>query len=137
MTTFGAMEIGRTGVGFANHWIDSIAHNLANANTAVAPGEEPFRALRPVAMPLTGGPFAASGSGVHMAAQVRQGGDPTIVNSPGHPLADPNGNVSMPVMDTSGQMVDLMIAQRHYQANMRTVQSAREAYQSALRLGSQ
>jgi flagellar basal-body rod protein FlgC len=137
MTTFGAMEIGRTGVGFANHWIDSIAHNLANANTAVPPGEEPFRALRPVAMPLPGGPFAANGSGVHMAAQAREGGEPTVVDDPRHPLADADGRVSMPVMDMSGQMVDLMVAQRHYQANMRTVQSAREAYQSALRLGSQ
>lgn len=137
MSTFGAMEIGRTGVGFANHWLDSIAHNLANANTAMPPGQEPFRAIRPVAAPLTGGPFAANGSGVQMAAQVRQGGDPTLVNDPSHPMADENGNVGMPVMDMSGQMVDMMIAQRHYQANMRTVQSAREAYQSALRLGSQ
>lgn len=136
MSSFGAMQIGRTGVGFANHWIDSIAHNLANANTPSAPGEEPFRAQRPVAQATRGGPFADSGSGVHLAAKLLQEGDPTYVNDPTHPMADADGNVAMPVMDMSGQMVDLMIAQRHYQANMRTVQSAREAYQAALRLGS-
>ena len=135
MTTFGAMEIGLTGVGFANHWIDSIAHNLANVNTATPGDEEPFRAQRPVARPNNGGPFADSGSGVYLAAQVEQAGDPTIVQDVSHPMADENGNVAMPVMDMGGQMVDMMIAQRHYQANMRTVQSAREAYQSALRLG--
>lgn len=137
MTTFGAMEIGRTGVGFANHWIDMIAHNMANANTASAPGEDSFRALRPVVRPLEGGPYAANGSGVHLAGQLEEGGDANLVQDPTNPLADADGNVAMPVMDMSGQMVDLMIAQRHYQANMRTVQSAREAYQSALRLGSQ
>ena len=137
MSTFGAMQIGRTGVGFANHWIDSIAHNMANANTPTAPGEEPFRAMRPVAQATRGGPFADSGSGVHLAAKLRQAGDPALVADPTHPLADADGYVAMPVMDMSGQMVDLMMAQRHYQANMRTVQSAREAYQSALRLGGQ
>ena len=135
MSTFSALQIGRTGVGLAHHWIDSVAHNIANANTAVTPGEEPFRAMRPVARPIAGGPFAPTGSGVVMAAQLRQGGEAPLVHDPGHPEADDNGMVAMPVMDTSGQMVDLMIAQRHYQANLKTVEAAREAYRSALRLG--
>jgi flagellar basal-body rod protein FlgC len=45
--------------------------------------------------------------------------------------------VTMPHVDMGAQMVDLMIAQRSYQANIRTVQSAKEAYESALRLGGQ
>lgn len=132
---FSAMNIGRTGVGFSHHWIDTIAHNLANVNTVTTPGEEPFRAIRPLALPNTGGPFAPTGSGVHVAAQVREGGDPDLAYDPGNPLADENGNVARPVMDMSGMMVDLMAAQRSYQANIRTVESAKEAYQSALRLG--
>jgi flagellar basal-body rod protein FlgC len=136
MTTFSALQIGRTGVGFAHHWLDMVAHNLANANTTTAPDEEPFRALRPLARPLDGGPFADTGSGVYTAAQVRDGGDPPLVHDPAHPLADEDGLVAKPVMDTSGQMVDLMLAHRHYQANLKTIESAREAYQSALRLGS-
>jgi flagellar basal-body rod protein FlgC len=39
------------------------------------------------------------------------------------------------MVDLGGQMTDLLIANRAYQANLRTVESAREAYQSALRLG--
>lgn len=134
-TTFSAMDIGRTGVGFSHHWLDTIAHNLANSNTVTAPGEEPYRAIRPLARPNMGGPFASTGSGVHVAAQVRQAGDPDLTYSPEHPLADENGLVARPVMDTVGMMSDLIIAQRHYQANVRTVQSAREAYEAALRLG--
>jgi flagellar basal-body rod protein FlgC len=63
MSAFSAMDIGRTGVGFAHHWIDTIAHNLANANTVTAPGEEPFRALRPWRPRSAGSPFAPTGSG--------------------------------------------------------------------------
>lgn len=137
MSAFSSMEIGRTGVGMAHHWLDSISHNMANSNTVMPADEEPFRALHQVVRPLDGGPFADTGSGVVTVAQVREEGDPTLVHDPNHPMADEDGYVAMPVMDMSGQMVDMMIAQRHYQSNLRTVESAREAYQSALRLGAQ
>jgi flagellar basal-body rod protein FlgC len=135
MSTFSAISIGRTGAGFTNQWIDTIAHNIANQNTVNAPGEEPFRALRPVAQTLTGGPFAPTGSGVVTGGQVREEGEAARVHDPDHPMADEDGNVTMPVVDMGGQMTDLIIAQRSYQANLRTIESAREAYQSALRLG--
>lgn len=137
MSAFSSMNIGRTGVGMAHHWLDRISHNLANANTVTATDEEPFRALRQVVRPLDGGPFAATGSGVHTAGVTRDGNDAAIVHDPGHPLADEDGNVQHAVVDTGAQMVDMMIAQRHYQVNMRTVSSAHEAYKSALQLGRQ
>jgi flagellar basal-body rod protein FlgC len=120
----------------AHHWLDRIAHNLANANTITATDEEPFRAERQVARPLEGGPFAGSGSGVYTAGQLRDGRDPIVTYDPGHPLADEDGMVQQAVVDTGAQMVDMILAQRHYQVNMRTVSSAHEAYQAALRLGS-
>jgi flagellar basal-body rod protein FlgC len=137
MSAFSAMDIGRTGVGFAHHWIDTIAHNLANTSSVTEPGEEAFRSLRPVARPLGSSPFAPTGSGVVMGGQVRDGGDPPRTYDPAHPLADEEGMVTLPLVDVGAQMVDLMIAQRTYQANLRTVETAKEAYQAALRLGGQ
>jgi flagellar basal-body rod protein FlgC len=137
VTTFSAMQIGRTGVGFAHHWIDTIAHNMANVETRTAPGTEPFRAVQLLARPHAGGPYAPTGSGVHVAAQFHVEGDPALIHDPDHPLADEAGYVQAPMVDLGGQMTDLLIANRTYQANMRTVESAREAYQSALRLGGQ
>jgi flagellar basal-body rod protein FlgC len=135
--TFAAMDIGRTGVGFAHNWLNTISHNLANANTVTAPGEEPYRSLHPVARPLGGSPFASTGSGVITAGHLRRDGEPPRTYDPTHPMADEEGMVTMPHVDMGAQMVDLMIAQRSYQANIRTVQSAKEAYESALRLGGQ
>lgn len=135
--SFSSMNIGRTGVGFAHHWLDSIAHNIANANTETTPGEEPFRALKVVARPLGNSPFAQSGSGVYLAQQLEEGGDPALAYDPTNALADADGMVAKPVVELGSEMVDMMIAQRHYQANLRTVESAKEAYQAALRLGGQ
>ena len=79
--------------------------------------------------------FSPSGSGVHVAGLLEDATDAALTESPGHPLADENGRVQMPVVDLAGQLTDLMAAQRGYQANSRAINSAREAYASALRIG--
>lgn len=135
MSAFSSMEIGRTGVGMAHHWIDKIAHNLANANNVTSTDEEPFRALGQIARPLESGPFAGDGSGVYTAEVTQDDTDPTLTYAPGHPLADDDGMIQQAVVDVGAQMVDMMLAQRHYQVNMQTVKSAHESYKAALRLG--
>jgi flagellar basal-body rod protein FlgC len=135
MGAFDAIDIGRTGLGFSRYWMDNISHNLANVNTITGPDEEPFRARFVVARPNTD-QIAPTGSGVHVAAVVEAEGDPARVYSPDHPLADDEGYVTQAAVDLAGQLTDMMIANRTYQANARTIQTAREAYETALRLGS-
>ena len=135
--SFASMNIGRTGVGFSSNWLDAIAHNIANVNTETTPGEESFRAVKVLARPLGSGPFAESGSGVYVAQQREAEGDPVLAYDPNNPLADADGMVAKPVVELGSEMVDMMIAQRSYQANLRTIESAKEAYQAALRLGGQ
>jgi flagellar basal-body rod protein FlgC len=134
MTTFSAMDIGRTGVGFSHYWIDTLAHNMANVSTVRGGDEEPFRARLVMAQPLDG-PFATTGSGVAVRAVVEDGADPALTYDPDHPMAAEDGTVVQPVVDMAGQMTDLIIANRSYQANLRTVETAKEAYQAALRIG--
>ena len=134
VSTFSAIDIGRTGVGFSRYWMDVIAHNMANVNTVNPAGQEPFRARFVVARELADG-FAPTGSGVEVEAVEADERDPARTYDPGSPLADAQGYVTQPVVDLAGQMTDLVLANRSYQLNLRTVESAREAYQSALRIG--
>lgn len=134
MSAFAAIDVSRTGLGFNQHWMEVISHNVANINTMTNPGDEPFRQRFVVAAP-NGDEFTPTGSGVHVSGVVEDPNDAALVQSPGHPLADEDGQVQAPVVDLSGQLSDLMIAQRGYQANSRAINSAREAYASALRIG--
>lgn len=134
MSTFSAMDIGRTGVGFSRYWLDTVAHNLANVNTVRPGDEEPFRARFVVASP-NADEIVESGSGVHVANVVEADGDPMMVYAPDHPLADEEGYLSAPLVDMAGQLTDMMLAQRTYQANVRTIQTAKEAYEAALTIG--
>jgi flagellar basal-body rod protein FlgC len=134
MSAFAAIDVSRTGLGFNQYWMEVVSHNVANINTMTAPGEAPFRQRFVVAAPNTD-EFTPSGSGVHVAGVVEDPTEAALVSSPGHPLADDEGRVQAAVVDLSGQLTDLMIAQRGYQANSRAINSAREAYASALRIG--
>jgi flagellar basal-body rod protein FlgC len=135
MTTFSIMDIGRTGVGFNRYWMDALAHNLANVNTDTAVGQEPFRARMVAAQAIGSEPYAPTGSGVQVGAVALDPTDPAIVYDPDHPLANEQGLVVKPSVDLAGQMTDLIIANRSYQMNLKTIESGREAYQAALRLG--
>lgn len=135
MTAFSGIDIARTGVGFSKYWLDTIAHNMANVNTVRPADQEPFRARLVVAQAQDAPHFAPTGSGVGVADVVEDGAEAPRVSDPDHPLADEQGYVTQPVVDMAGQMTDLILAQRTYQANLRAIESSKEAYQSALRIG--
>ncbi|HHC08810.1 MAG TPA: flagellar basal body rod protein FlgC [Actinobacteria bacterium] len=131
---FESLDIAASGVGLAQTWLDTIAHNLANVNTVRPPGEEPFRADLVWAEENVEGP-GYNGSGVRVRRFVDQEGAPMRVYDPTHPLADEDGIVTLPVVDMAGQMADLIVAQRSYQLNLRVIETSREAYETALRIG--
>ncbi len=134
MSTFAAMDIARTGMGFSRYWLDTISHNLANVNN-VQPGDaEPFRARYVIAGTNTD-EIVDSGSGVHVADVELDQGEAAKVFDPTHPSADDEGYILRPVVDVAGQLADMILAQRSYQLSAKSVTSAKEAYEAALRIG--
>ena len=131
---FNALEIAASGADVSQTWLDAIAHNLANLNTVRPWEEEPFRAKLVHAQEVIDGPGAA-GSGATVYDIVESGAEPVVVYYPEHPFADPDGNVTLPVVDMAAQMSDLIVAQRSYQMNLQVIRNSREAYESALRIG--
>ncbi|MEM9035309.1 MAG: flagellar basal body rod C-terminal domain-containing protein [Actinomycetota bacterium] len=129
---FAAMHNGASGVSVSQRWIDTLSHNIANLNTYTSTDEEPFRARFVVFQENGGG---TDPRGVQLRSIVRAEGEAPVVFDPEHPLADEDGIVQGPLVDLSGQMTDLIIASRHFQANTRVITAAREAYESALSIG--
>ena len=131
--TFASIDIARTGLGFDKYWMDTIAHNIANVNTTTTPGQEPFRARMVVAMPIDTN--TSQGGGVVVADVVDQAGDPALMYDPTNPQADADGYVQGPVVDLAGQLGDLILASRSYQANMSVFKESRDGLQVATTLG--
>ena len=135
MIGFDTFDVGRSGLTLSKTWLDVIANNIANVNTVHPAGQAPFRASYLVAQEIVGPGPGASGQGVRPVALVEDPSTPAMVYSPGDPLADANGNVTRPVVDLAVEMTNMIMAQRSFQANERTIETARDMYQAALQIG--
>ena len=133
MAIFDTLGISASGLMVNRKWMDAVSDNMSNLNTVNPYDQAPFKERLVVAQAVDYG----SGTGGVRVARVEFGGDPEgrIVYEPDHPLANEEGYVRYPDIDMGDQMVQLMMAQRGYQANLAVVERATNAYQAALRLG--
>jgi flagellar basal-body rod protein FlgC len=127
--TFDAIGIAGTGLTLHRKWLDAIADNLANVNTAKPTSGAAFQARYIVAQEGQGD------SGVYVAGSALGSAEGRMVYEPGNPIADAQGYVRYPDIDLSEQMGALIMAQRGYQANAGVVDRAKETYQAALQIG--
>lgn len=129
MSLFGAFDVSGTGMKTFRTWMDSIADNLTNSRSVSVNGGEVFKSRVVIAEAVEGG-------GVRVREIAERDDTSNFEYDPTHPLADPTtGLVEYPGIDVGREMTHLIAAQRGYQANLTTIQTAREAYQAALRLG--
>ncbi len=146
MSLFGGLEISASGLTAERLRMDVTAENLANAQTTRGANGQPYR-RKEVVLQETPGSFGASLSaamgggdkgssgGVQVADIVQDTTTPLKrVYDPGHPDADAQGYVSMPNVDTVTEMVDLISAQRAYEANVTAMQSAKQMFSRTLDL---
>ncbi|MEM1335435.1 MAG: flagellar basal body rod C-terminal domain-containing protein [Actinomycetota bacterium] len=129
---FASFSASRSGMGAYKLWIDAVSDNIANMDNITTTDEPAFQERYVVVQAADG---AAEGTGVRVTGTLF--GDPNgvIAYEPNHPLADEEGMIRRPDINLSDQMVFLQVAQRGYQANIRTFERAREAYEAALSIG--
>jgi flagellar basal-body rod protein FlgC len=125
---FQALDNAASGMRTHRKWLDAVADNIANVSTARRTSENAYQARYVVAQSRVGGGSSA-GSVEFGDAEGR------LVFNPDHPLADRYGYIRMPDIDLGEQMVELLMAQRGYQANLSAVERARDAYMAALQIG--
>lgn len=115
------------------------ASNLANANSTTGPDGQPYRAKQVVfgVKPL-GGAHTASGQQVGGVQVTNVVDDPTPMKTaydPSNPAADSNGYVTMPNVDPVQEMVNMISASRSYQANVETLNTAKNLMLKTLTIG--
>jgi len=132
---FDTFDVGRSGLTLSKTWLDTIANNIANVNTVHPAGQQPFRATYLVAQEIGRALPGQNGQGVRVVGQVDDASTPAVVSAPGNPLADANGNLTLPVVDLAVEMTNMIMANRSFQANGRSIETARDMYTAALRIG--
>ena len=128
MGAFDMLRIADTSLGFHQTWLDALADNIANINTATSTSQSAFQAQMVMAR-------ARPDGGVDVAGIALSDPAGRVVNDPESPLADADGNVRMPEIDLASQMSQLVMAQRGFQASVQVTKDAQDTYASALQIG--
>jgi len=157
----GSIELSSRGLSVQRAKMNTVAQNIANAETTETEKGGPYRRQRVMVSEekLDGG-FAShlsqaktrlarthSGhiSGKNRTVSQREDvsgaklkvvEDPAsaykLVHDPGHPLADEEGYVKYPDIEIVNEMVDMMAASRAYEANAVAISAARNMAETAL-----
>lgn len=148
---FRSLRIAASGLSAQRQRLETVATNIANAETTRGADGTPYRRrvvdLRPQAFaPGTGtaptvralfalaspGGGIDAAHGVDVAAVVEDTSEGPLIYDPGHPDADANGYVRYPNVRVTDEMVDLLDARRNYEANATVFQSARAMLRRSL-----
>ncbi|MGO9893337.1 MAG: flagellar basal body rod protein FlgC [Bryobacteraceae bacterium] len=144
MSLFSALSVSASGMAAQRARAALLVENIANSETTRTPDGGPYRRKDAI----FSSDDVASAFGSELDAQLG-GGQLTGVkvsgisvdNSapekrylPGHPDADADGYVSMPKVNPAEDMVDLMSANRSYQANVSAMSAVKDMIQKSIDL---
>ena len=134
MSLFNVFDIAGGALTAQSQRLNTIASNLANADSATGPDGKPYRAKQVVfaSVPLAG----AAGTGVRVTGVIEDQSPMKKVHDPKHPLADDKGYITMPNVSVVDEMVNMISASRSYQNNVEVMNTAKTLLLKTLQLGS-
>ncbi|NRR31998.1 flagellar basal body rod protein FlgC [Oxalobacteraceae bacterium] len=118
--------------------LNTIASNLANADSVAGTETDTYRARKPVfaAVLNEASDFDHAVGGRVQVLDVVQSSEPLRkVFDPGHPMANAEGMVFYPNVNQVAEMTDMMSASRAFETNVEVLGRIRTMQQSLLKLG--
>jgi flagellar basal-body rod protein FlgC len=136
MSSFKIFEVAGSGMSAQSVRLNTTASNLANADSVSGDPSKVYKARHPLFEAIRAGIGAqAATAGVSVKGIVENQAAPVARYEPGNPLADANGYVYAPNVNTVEEMVDMISASRSYQNNVEVMNTAKEMMLATLRLG--
>ena len=132
MSLFNIFNVSGSAMSAQAQRLNTVASNLANADSATSASGEAYRAKQVVfeAVPLANG-----GTAVKVQKVIEDPSPMKLVYDPKNPLADEKGYVTMPNVNTVDEMVNMLSASRSYQTNVETMNAAKSLLLKTLTIG--
>jgi flagellar basal-body rod protein FlgC len=135
MSSFTIFDIAGSGMSAQSVRLNTVASNLANAESVSGTPEGAYRARHPLFKAEMPTDASAPGASVSVQGIVESTAAPDKRYDPGNPLANSDGYVFAPNVNTVGEMVDMISASRSYQNNVEVMNTARNMMLATLKLG--
>ncbi len=137
MPSMKIFDIAGSGMNAQSLRLNLVASNISNANSVSSSIDEVYKSRQPV--------FAAelknvlekneAASQVNVLGVVESQAPPVMEYAPNHPMADENGYIYKPNVNTIEEMTNMMSASRSYQNNVEVLNTAKQLMLQTLRMG--
>jgi flagellar basal-body rod protein FlgC len=141
MPSFKVFEIAGSGLSAQSVRLNTVASNLANADSVSGNPSTVYKARHPIFQAVHAavgsGQAGQSGGGnaVRVSGIVESNAPAVVRNDPGNPLADEQGNVYAPNVNVIEEMTDMISASRAYQNDVELMSTAKDLMLGTLKLG--
>lgn len=133
MSLFNVFNISGSAMSAQSQRLNTVASNLANADSATSANGQPYKAKEVVFTPI---PSNTPGvNGVKVQQVVEDQSPARMVYDPKHPAANAEGYVAMPNVNVTEEMVNMISASRAYQNNVETMNAAKSMLLKTLTIG--
>ena len=116
--------------------LNTVSSNMANAETMASNPEDVYKARHPVFETVMN-EFSGDGSVASVkVSEIVESNTPAVPHyMPGHPLANKEGYVFSPGINSIEEMADMISASRSYQNNVEVLTTAKQLLIRTLSLG--
>ncbi|HEX2012086.1 MAG TPA: flagellar basal body rod protein FlgC [Roseateles sp.] len=136
MSMFNIFHISGSAVSAQSQRLNTVASNLANADTVAGPDGQAYKARQVVfqsALTAAGGDPTALG--VQVVSVTENNTPGRRVHDPAHPQADAEGYVTYSNVNSVEEMVNMISASRSYQNNIEVMSTAKNLLLKTLQMG--
>ena len=145
MALFNIFTIAGSGMSAESVRLNTVASNLANADSVSSSAATAYKARYPVFQAIqtslmtpgaAADPTRSADAEVNVSGIVQTTAPGTARYEPGNPLADANGYVYSSNVNVVEQMADMISASRSYQNNVQVLETSKQLMLDTLKLGS-
>lgn len=137
MPSMNIFDIAGSGMNAQSIRLNLVASNISNANSISSSIDEVYRSRQPVFQAELKSVMDKhdASSKVNVIGVVESQAPAVMEYAPHHPMADENGYIFKPNVNTIEEMANMMSASRSYQNNVEVLNTAKDLMLQTLRMG--
>jgi len=136
MSLFKVFAVSGSAIGAQNVRLNTIASNLANADSIAGPDGKAYRARQVIFQTQLTDANDQASAGVRVAQVIESDADGRKMFDPKNPMADESGHVTMPNVNVIDEMVNMISASRAYQNNVEVMNTTKNLLAKTIAMGS-
>ena len=133
MSLFNVFKISGSAMSAQSMRLNTVASNLANADSVVSSDGKPYQSKQIMFKAVQDA--ANQSSTVEVDRVIEDTKPGKMVYDPKHPMANADGYITMPNVNVTEEMVNMISASRAYQNNVETMNAAKTMLLKTLNIG--